>query len=106
MVTPSRHQNSISFFSKIINSKPIFVRFAADVGRPIRPFREGASTAIYASQEGTSFLEPHSERTPRSLLRGVRANLEMADFLTVEDPLQLAAGSFNQVNSPPYRLEA
>jgi len=35
-----------------------------------------------------------SERIPRRGGRG-RANLKIADFLTVEDSLQLAAGSFN-----------
>jgi hypothetical protein len=48
-------------------------------------------------------LNRESERIPRSLtstssaesLRGQRAYLKMAKFLTVEDSLQLAAGIFN-----------
>jgi hypothetical protein len=42
--------------------------------------------------------EPQSERIPRPDLSGLlgwRANLKMADFLTVEDSLQLAAGGFS-----------
>jgi len=38
----------------------------------------------------------NSERYPRSLLREQRANIKLTEFLTVEDSLQLAAGSFNQ----------
>jgi hypothetical protein len=40
-------------------------------------------------------LNCNSERIPRSLLRGKRANIKKAEFLTVEDSLQLAAESFN-----------
>jgi len=40
-------------------------------------------------------LNRESERIPRSVLRGQRAYLKMANFLTVEDSLQLAAGIFN-----------
>ncbi|MCK4469518.1 MAG: DUF4160 domain-containing protein [Desulfobacterales bacterium] len=40
-----------------------------------------------------SYLNRKSERIPRSLLRGMRANLKIANFLTVEDSPQLAAGN-------------
>ena len=41
-------------------------------------------------------LNRESERIPRRLRRGKRANLKKTAFLTVEDSLQLAAGIFNQ----------
>jgi hypothetical protein len=41
-------------------------------------------------------LNRNSERIPRSLLRGMRANIKIGSkVLTVEDSLQLAAGIFN-----------
>jgi len=40
-------------------------------------------------------LNCNSERIPCSLLQGQRANPKIISFLTVEDSLQLAAGSFN-----------
>ena len=44
---------------------------------------------------GYCFVNGESERIPRSLLQGQRAYLKMANFLTVEDSLWLAAGIFN-----------
>jgi hypothetical protein len=41
------------------------------------------------------YLNRDSERIPRRLRRGKRANQKMTAFLTVEDSLQLAAGIFN-----------
>ena len=43
----------------------------------------------------SSPLNRESERIPRWLRRGKRANHKKAAFLTVEDSLQFAAGSFN-----------
>jgi len=40
-------------------------------------------------------LNRESERIPRRLRRGQRANPKKTAFLTVEDSLQLAAGIFN-----------
>jgi hypothetical protein len=42
------------------------------------------------------FLNRNSERIPRRLRRGMRANPKKTAFLTVEDSLQFAAGFFNQ----------
>ena len=45
----------------------------------------------------TDFLKMHSERIPRSLLRGMRANTDIIKkSLNLGDSLQLAAGSFNK----------
>ena len=41
---------------------------------------------------------PLSERIPRSKLRGMRANIKLTEFLTVEDSLELAARSFNKIS--------
>jgi hypothetical protein len=44
-------------------------------------------------------LNRESERIPRSLLRGMRANIKIRlKALTVEDSLQLAAGFFNPLS--------
>jgi hypothetical protein len=40
-------------------------------------------------------MKMQSERIPRSLLRGWRANLKLEKSLHFEDSLQLAAGFFN-----------
>jgi hypothetical protein len=45
-------------------------------------------------------LEFGSERIPRSLLRGKRANDERYSSLRIEDSPQLAAESFNPTDSP------
>ena len=42
-----------------------------------------------------SSLNRESERIPRRLRRGKRANPKKTEFLTVEDSLRLAAGIFN-----------
>ena len=43
-------------------------------------------------------MNQESECIPRSLLRGKRAYLKMANFLAVEDPLQLAVGIFKPLS--------
>jgi hypothetical protein len=45
-------------------------------------------------------LEFGSERIPRSLLRGKRANDKRYSSLRIEDSPQLAAESFNPTDSP------
>jgi len=57
-------------------------------------FARSEATALSSSR---GFMNRKSARIPRSKLRGMRANLKMEHFLTVEDSLQLAAGSFNLV---------
>jgi hypothetical protein len=44
-------------------------------------------------------LNRESERIPRRLRRGKRANHKRTAFFTVEDSLQLAAGIFNRAES-------
>ena len=51
--------------------------------------------SVRLSPQDLRALNRESERIPRSLLRGQRAYLKLANFLTVEDSLQLAAGIFN-----------
>ena len=53
-----------------------------------------------ASDENLPFLNRESERISRSLLRAQRAYLKMANLLTVEDSLLLAAGIFNWKLTP------
>jgi hypothetical protein len=49
-------------------------------------------------------LNRESELIPGRLRRGKRANPKKTAFLTVEDPLQLAAGIFNQMTSNRVEL--
>jgi len=53
-------------------------------------FARSEATALSSSR---GFMNRKSARIPRSKLRGMRANLKMEHFLTVEDSLQQAAGN-------------
>jgi len=78
-------------------------RFVIINNQNIQRFSHNLLNAL--TRLASQVLNRKSERIPRSLLRGERANLKMAHFLTVaakhcrraEHSLQLTAGSFNLV---------